>query len=79
MLLRFFYVLSKQLNFTAIPSYFFFVAAQTQERLSKRLLELQERQEHIVKRCGPGGFKSEKGTKDNDDQDGSPLILSRGK
>ncbi|CBY21821.1 unnamed protein product [Oikopleura dioica] len=53
--------------------------AQTQERLSKRLLELQERQEHIVKRCGPGGFKSEKGTKDSDDQDGSPLILSRGK
>jgi len=56
--------------------------AQTQERLSKRLLELQERQEHIVKRCGPGGFKTVAGGKkqdDNDAQDGSPLILSRGK
>jgi len=57
--------------------------AQTQERLSKRLLELQERQEHIVKRCGPGGFKTvaaeEKKKSDEDAQDGSPLILSRGK
>jgi len=57
--------------------------AQTQERLSKRLLELQDRQEQIVKRCGPGGFKAvqeeqKKQTK-NDDEDGSPLILSRGK
>lgn len=56
--------------------------AQTQERLSKRLLELQERQEHIVKRCGPGGFKTVAGGKKQDDsdaKDGSPLILSRGK
>ena len=68
--------------FHAIP-FTTFLAAQTQERLSKRLLELQDRQEQIVKRCGPGGFKAvqeeQKKQTNDDDQDGSPLILSRGK
>ncbi|CAG5106059.1 Oidioi.mRNA.OKI2018_I69.chr1.g2664.t1.cds [Oikopleura dioica] len=55
--------------------------AQTQERLTARLLELQERQEHIVKRCGPGGSKAiaQERKKEVDSLDGGDLIASRGK
>ena len=44
-------------------------------------MELQERQEHIVKRCGPGGSKAiaQERKKEVDSLDGGDLIASRGK